>query len=266
VAFDTLVAMLHDKSTDHSVRVHIPRTIGAFGTQRAADVLTDMLKTETVGLVRYKVLRGLNMLVGANVRFDRARLEVDCRNNLIEHLRLVAWRVALGPRGGAKGTGSAAGEPTRDLLTGLLADKIDQALERAFRLLKLMYTGEDIHRVYLIARAGDRTTRTNALEYLDALLAGPSHAPTRDLLRIVLDDVDEIERTRRAASVVGTLPRDMQDAVIALIDDDDDLVAMLAARYASMLRDSSLDAALGRALERPALADLRAQWFEREAR
>jgi len=262
VAFDALVTMLLDKSTDYLVRVHIPRTLGAFGTQRAADVLTDMLKTETVGLVRYKVLRGLNMLVGANVRFDRARLEVDCHNNLVEHLRLVAWRVALGaPRLHAHDTASASGEPTRDLLMGLLADKIDQALERAFRLLELMYTGEDIHRVYVIARAGDRTTRTNALEYLDALLAGPSHELTRDLLRIVLDDVDDVERARRAASIVGTLPRDAQDAVIALIDDDDDLVAMLAARYASILRDSSLDAAVARALERPALTDLRAQWF-----
>jgi AAA family ATP:ADP antiporter len=255
VAFDALVAVLRDKASDRHVRLHVPRTIGAFGTQRACDVLLEQLRVETVGLVRYKVLRGLNMLVGSNVRFDRATLELELRKNLVEHLRVVAVRAVVSRRT------STASDTTLELLVSLLGDKIDQALERAFRLLKLMYAEEDIHRVYVIARTGDRRTRTSALEYLDALLVGASRQAMRDLLRIVLDDVSDEERARRAASVIGPVALTVEDAAYALIGDDDDLVAMLAARYASRSVDGKLGAAANRALERPSIAELREEWF-----
>ncbi|HEY2370451.1 MAG TPA: Npt1/Npt2 family nucleotide transporter [Polyangiaceae bacterium] len=257
-AFEAIVKALHDPSTEEHLRVHLPRTIGAFGTQRACDVLTDQLERERNGLVRYKVLRGLNMLISAHVRFDRQRLEIECRRNLLEHLRLVTFRVALGSR--APIGFVQPGEPF-ELLTGLLDDKIVQALERAFRLLKLMYIDEDLHRVYVIARTGERVARTNALEYLDALLAGPRLEATRDLLRIVLDDTGDEERARRARDVVPVAPKNAEEAVVRLIDDSDDLVAMLAARYASSLESASLTAAATRAMERPAIARLGTAWF-----
>ncbi|HEY4116804.1 MAG TPA: Npt1/Npt2 family nucleotide transporter, partial [Byssovorax sp.] len=59
VAFDALVAAFEDPRTHDKLRVHIPRTMSRFGTQRAADVLLDVVLGDDRGLVRYKALRGL---------------------------------------------------------------------------------------------------------------------------------------------------------------------------------------------------------------
>ncbi len=262
-AFDTLVTAMRDPATDARMQAHIPRTISAFNNQRACDVLTEQLTTERNGFVRYKVLRGLNALIGAGVTFDVATMESICRKNLVDYLRTLALRVALaGPRGNVP-----TAEAHQTLLAGLLDDKIDQALERAFRLLKMMFVDEDIQRVYLVARSGDRAARTNALEYVDALiLAGPRHEKTRDLFRVVLDDVGDVDRVRRAQPLVGSVAQTARAAIQELLDDPDDLVAMLAARHASALGDTSLVKAAARALERPEIADLGAEWFGRAAR
>lgn len=256
VAFDALVRALRDASTDARIRLHVPRSLSRFGNQRASDVLVDQLERETSGLVRYKVLRGLGQVVSSGARVDRARVEREARRNLDEHLRLLGLRVALsGPR--QPGVASPA-----DLLTGLLDDKLAQALERVFRLLKMVHPREDLHRLHIVARSGDKRARANAIEYLDALFSKVEQQSLRDSLRLVLDDLDDVERVARAGG--ATVPESAAAAVAILVDDRDDVVATLAAHRALSLGAASLAEAVGRARERrPALAAMDAQWFGR---
>ncbi|CAN5920745.1 hypothetical protein BH11MYX4_BH11MYX4_23570 [soil metagenome] len=250
---------LVDPRTDRHVRAHIPRTLADFGTQRACDLLTRRLEEERDGLVRYKVLRALGHLVaGSDVKIDRLRIDASARQNLVEHLRIMALRVALE-------SGHKAGvEPSQSeqLLLGLLLDKQKQSLERAFRLLKIAHKREDIHRVHGAALAADRRVRSNAGEFLDTLLAGRGRGELRDLFRLVVDDLTAAARVDRAAAYVGTIPRDRDHALAALIEDRDEALATLASYLALSLGVADLRASVERARkDRPSLNSLLERFF-----
>src|SRR5581483_7518162 len=53
-AFDAVWTALGDRRVDRRVRIHLPRTLARFGTQRAAGRLLEIMETEPDGLVRYK--------------------------------------------------------------------------------------------------------------------------------------------------------------------------------------------------------------------
>jgi AAA family ATP:ADP antiporter len=228
-ALEALEAATIDEHTERRVRTHLPRTIADFQTQRACDFLMTRLQDESDGFVRYKVLRGLGHIVAASdVKVDRRKIEKEARRNLVEHLRITALRVALDP--GTVKQGSAAISPTEELLLDLLADKQSQALERAFRLLKIAHRREDIHRVHSAAKSKDRRARSNAGEFLDTLLAGSRQRELRELFRLVVDDLEPIVRVRRAAPWLGSYPHDRKAALAALAEDRDGGLANLS-RY-----------------------------------
>jgi hypothetical protein len=223
--------------------VHLPKTLGRFGTKWAADKLLDGLERERDGRVRYKMLRALGRLVAdSKVTVDRIRIERIARTNLAAHFQLLGLRTALG----------AAPTQTRDqrwktyhLFAGLLDDKLKQSLERAFRLLKIAHPREDIHRVYLAALSNDRRARANAGEFLDALLRRRDQDALRDLVRLACDDLPAAEQVARAANLLGfTPPATREDAVRAAVADPDIKLATLAALYAVAMGDDWLDTAL----------------------
>lgn len=233
-AFDALVAALREPRTEGRIRLHLPRTLSRFVTQEAVDVLTERLRTEENGAVRFKILRGLGRLATdartarSSLRFDRAAFETETLRNLVEHLRLVGLRLALD-----RGDELAPLESTSpgSVLAGLLDDKIRQSLERAFRCLHVAHRHEDIHAVYAALRSRDKRARANALEFLDALTIGV--AGVRDLLRIVVDDLPPAERVRRAGDLVPTSPPTTAfEAIRRLLDEREILIAALAGFHA----------------------------------
>jgi len=231
-ALEALEQALRHPDTDRRVRRHIPRTISRFGTQRAADILSEQLSFETNGRVRYKILRGLGrMLTEHPVQLDRHALEMQAKLNLQEHLRLGALWSPL------SGKVPAALEPRRahDLLLGLLQNKTDQALERAFRLLQLVHRQEDLQTAFRATSSSDRRTRAQALEFLDALTLDAKVAEVREMLRLSADDLPWPERARRAESFIGPPPQDAAASLALLKRDSDSTVAAIAAHYEQTL-------------------------------
>ncbi len=240
-AFNALAAALENRDADPRIRHHVPRTISRFPTQRAADVLVAQLAFETIGRVRYKVLRGLGRLVLENpVKVDRARIEAELEKTLREYLRTLSLYapIEVGQREvprRCEGSGS--------LVTGLLEDKLRQSLERAFRLLQIAHRDEDLHRVYNALRSKDRRIRANAVEFLDALTLGASarrEAGSRELLRIIADDLPASEKVSRGAAYLSSPPRGYEEALGALLLERDETLAGLAAYHALELDVSGL--------------------------
>lgn len=258
-AFDALVAALREPRTEGRIRLHLPRTLSRFANQEAVDVLTEHLRTEENGAVRFKILRGLGRLATdaraarSSLRFDRAAFEAETLRNLVEHLRLVGLRLALD-----RGDELAPLESTSpgSVLAGLLDDKIRQSLERAFRCLHVAHRHEDIHAVYAALRSRDKRARANALEFLDALTIGVPGL--RDLLRIVVDDLPPAERVRRAGDLVPTPPPATAfEAIRRLLDDREVLLAALAGFHALDLGQLDLRDDVQRVFEeRPELRQL----------
>jgi ATP:ADP antiporter, AAA family len=259
-ALEELVRVLEDGKTPRRLRAQIPQTLARFGSQRACDVLLNGLVREVDGLVRYKLLRGLGQLVArADVRIDRARVEREVRKNLEEYLHTLALDAVLVARGGDE---ILAKTPSGQLLGGLLEDKMAQALARAFRLLKIAYKAEDIHRVHAAALSSDKRARANAAEFLDALLVRGDQRTLRALLRLVLEDAPVAQRLEEAAAYVGVIPKDADEALIALVEDHDEAVAALAARHAASLGRPELMKKIDRAKSsRPILQEVGERLF-----
>lgn len=255
-AQEALERALLDPATDPHLRVHVPRSLSAFGNQRAADFLTQVLGNRMAGVVRYKALRGLGRLVADHrVRVDHAAIERELLANLAEHLRLLALVVPL--EDGQRAAPERASGCGR-LVLGLLHDKLGQSLERAFRLLQIAHKNEDLRSVYLAVSSGDRRARANALELLEALGTGTAQGDpkvrteARRLLRVVVDDLPAADRVARAGDAVAARPQTYEDALRVLLGDrDDDLVA-LSAYHATELGLAALSAEVVEATrERP---------------
>jgi hypothetical protein len=237
-AQEALEKALLDPATDAHLRTHLPRSISAFGNQRAADFLTKVLAGDLPGIVRYKALRGLGRLVADHrVRVDHGAIEREILANLTENLRLVALMLPL-----EEGQQSAPDRTTGcgRLVLGLLTDKHEQSLERAFRLLQITHKNEDLRSVHLAVRSGDKRTRANALEFLDALsfagkTDGKVRSESRRLLRLVVDDLTPADRVARAGEAVPAKPASYEDSLRLLLRDRDEALAGLAAYHATEL-------------------------------
>lgn len=232
-ALEALEQALRSPETDRRVRRHVPRTLSRFGTQRAADILSEQMVFESNGRVRYKILRGLGRMLSEHpVRVDRRVVELQAKLNLHEHLRLGALWAPLSD------SVPAALDQRRmhDLLTGLLKDKSNQALERAFRLLQLAHRQEDLQTAFRATASEDRRIRAQALEFLDALTLDAQVPEIRELLRLSADDLPWPERARRAAPFIGPGPRSAAAALEALVKDSDPTLASIAEHYWGMLQ------------------------------
>src|SRR4029077_17862209 len=110
---------------------HIPKTLARFGTKRAAQCLIESIETQRDGLVRYKSIRALGVLVCEHpIATDRVRVERLSRAHLVEHFGLLGFRAALEPLHSR--TASKPPSAAERLLVGLIDDKLRQSLERAF--------------------------------------------------------------------------------------------------------------------------------------
>jgi AAA family ATP:ADP antiporter len=232
-AQEALERAMRSDETAAAVRLHVPRTLSRFGNQRAADFLTEQLALERSGLLRYKVLRGLGRVVAtSDVHVDREAVLAQMHANLIAHLTTLSHWVPLEHNPRTKD--SQAGR----LVLGLLSDKLRQSLDRAFRLLKIAHRREDIRRAYLALGSPDRRSRSNAVEFLDALTVGArGHLArqTRDLLELAVDDLSAPEKVARAAAHIPHPPAGPEAALRAVLHDHDSSLAALAAFHAQEL-------------------------------
>ncbi|MEY2934128.1 MAG: hypothetical protein RL033_4877 [Pseudomonadota bacterium] len=254
----SLQALAHafdDPATPARVRAHIPRTVSRFDNQSAADLLLDWVDSERPGGLRYKALRGLGRLVAhTRVRVARTRIDQQIRSNLLGYLRLLAIRTPLIVRPEA-----ARGARSLRLLVGLCDDKLEQSLERVFRLLQIRHKHEDLRSAYFAVRSSERVRRAHALEFLDVLTVPREGSAlsqqVRQLLLLVVDDLSASERLARAHIFVPEQPGHYAAAVRALVADRDETLAAFAAYHALEVGSAELEGAVAEALrERPGLA------------
>jgi AAA family ATP:ADP antiporter len=217
---------LRDTKRPRRFRIHVPKTIGRFGTRTAAEYLLENIETEEDGLVRQKSVRALELLVAQHrVPLDHTRVVRLAHEALVRYFRLLGQQVALGAPTLIAGHALAADR----LLAGLLDDKLRQLLGRVFRLFAIAHPREDFRRVRVACLSDDPYTRANAGELLDALLRHRDEQPLRELLRLITEDLPAAERAARAAVLVEhPMPRGREDALSALMRDRDPILAELA--------------------------------------
>lgn len=202
-ALSVLAEQLVDPRTPISVLRHIPRTVARFRNPAAARVLCESLASVDHGMVRFKLLRGLETLLltrgrgrgiapafASIVDLKAIRRELDRtleRSRALLDLErdLVRWQVHR------PGYATVGGQ----LLVDLLDDKRELATGRLFMMLGLMYPDEDFSVIHDALTGDDPAERGSAAELVETLLPREISTP---LLR-QMQRRAELERRARAA-------------------------------------------------------------------
>jgi ATP/ADP translocase/HEAT repeat protein len=241
-ALEPLAAALADEATPPAIRRHLPRTIGPFGSARAAAILVEQLAREGDGCVIFKILRGLGRMRANDpvLPIDQATLTAVAERNLQRTVELLAFEVAH-----ALGAGSTE-RASEDLLGRLLVEKRERALERVFRVLQILETREDFAIIFQALRADVPALRESGRELIghalrgdlrDALLAVTEAAPAGERLEaasraLAVPVADAVLATMRAAREEATLV----DVAASLVPVLERLCADPSASLASLAR------------------------------
>ncbi len=168
-----LATTLDDRSRSRSLRLHIPRVLRLIATQKSFDALLFSNARDEPAL-HYRV--GLAL---AHLHDDHPELEVDIPRQLDALRRQRALTEALvEPYRDAR---AALGETS--LLTRVLADRLDQAMEISFWLLGLRHEGSSMRRAHSQLIGADHRRRAWALELVDNVLT----ADERELVSMMVD-------------------------------------------------------------------------------
>jgi len=213
---DVLAHFLRDPDEDIWVRRHIPTSLSQIPSQKSVDVLVAALD-EPDGFLRYKVIAALDRLRRTDMplAFPRETLEIHALREGMHFFNYLSLFSNLL---------SAKSLQSQDLLTKTLEQKMERTKDRMYRLLSLIYPWRDIGAAQWTLAHGDARSRASASEYLDNILTGQ----VRKRLMPVLEDLPLEERVKRGNMLLKTRPRDLEETLLHLINDDDQVVAAVA--------------------------------------
>ena len=213
---DSLAFFLRDAEEDIWVRRHIPGTLAQIPSQKTMDVLASVLD-ERDGFIRYKVVSALE-------RLRREHPELTLQGEPVERLVVQEARRFfnfLSLHDNLFGKGKL--NPDSLLSQGLL-EQMTRLRNRIFKLLTLIYPPVDIDAARWTLEHGDPRGRSSASEYLDNILS----SPLRKQVLPVVEDMPREERVRRGNTLLKTRPRDLEETLLQLINDDDPVTAAAA--------------------------------------
>lgn len=213
---EPLAYFMADEHEDAWVRRHIPSTLAMIPEQKSVDVLGTRLM-DPDGFLRYKVISALVRLRHTDERLVLAAPLVE--QSIIREAR--RYFEYLSMRHNLAAAGKLAGDP---LLGAALHQKMRRAGSRIYQLLALIYPPGDIAAAEWTLSHGDPRTRASASEYLDNILTGT----VRKMVMPIVEDLPADERVRRANVLLRTRPRDVEETLLNLINDEDQVVSAAA--------------------------------------
>lgn len=232
-AFEELAARLADPATPRRIALHLPLTLAAFRSPASVRALLSVLRSQVhPGFVRYKALRGLQMLATeTRLPIDLKPVLAELERNAAEHLRLFTLALPL------RQDPAAHERTSLSLVLGLLEDKLQQAEQRIERLVQIAQRTDDVSRVFMALRSPDRYERASATEYLDALARrwDGGRDSIAQLLGVVLGEATDMERARAAEPFAGPPPQTTAEALGRMLDSTDPLLQSFASHAAATL-------------------------------
>src|SRR3954452_20943209 len=221
---NALAHFMRDPEEDIWIRRHIPGTLALITSQASIDVLAGGLD-ETDGFLRYKVIAALDRLrrTDAPLTFPTPKLGALA---LRESRQFFNYLSLLDNLLRAKVADDA-------LLVRALREKMERVRSRIYNLLAQMYPWRDIAAAEWTMRHGEPRARASASEYLDNILKGD----LRKQIMPVIEDLPLDEKVRRGNSLLKTRPRDLEETLLQLINDEDQVIAATAIE---LVRDRAL--------------------------
>jgi CRP-like cAMP-binding protein len=213
---DTLAYVLADRDEDIWIRRHIPSTLAGIPTQASVNALIAALD-DPDGFLRYKAVAALQALRRSqdSLTFQHERIEALALAESRRYFSYLSLYYNLFDRGAL---------PRETMLAQVLTEKMQRALDRIYLLLGLLYPWRDIAAARWTLEHGDPRSRASASEYLDNLLTGQ----VRKRIMPALEDLPRDEKVRRGNVLLKTRPRDTEESLLQLINDEDEVAAAAA--------------------------------------
>ena len=204
----TLSDYVIDRSVSFSVRTNLCRVLGQIPTQHSVDTLMGIIE-QVEPEIRYYVIKALNALRArdSGFRFSHDALngalidETESYYTIIQILHVYR----------------SSDDPAGRLLQKALNERINDNIERMFRLLGLRYTQKDIYSAYLGIIGDKKHLKANAIEFLDNLL----RKEVKKYMFPVVDDITDDLKIKKGRELFGVNLQDQEAALLHLIDGSD---------------------------------------------
>ena len=213
----TLRDHLVDPDTPVEVRREIPLVLQSIATPAAQFVLLESV-LDSDSIVRHRIITALNKLgqIYPDRRVDRRVIETVLGAEVMGHYR--SYQVL--------GTLGARLDAAEDPVVQRLKDSMQQEAERVFRLLNILYPGNDMHSAYVGLMTGDPVVHDNAIEFLETVLS----PQLRELVVPLFDrGVSPAQRGHLANRLLGTSLGDRDEAISVLMLSQDPWLQSCAA-------------------------------------
>ena len=246
---DPLAYFMGDENEDPWIRRHVPSTIAMIPSQKSVDALVARLE-DPDGFLRYKVMSALGRLRREDGRLQFPADKVEAA--ILREARQYFMYLSLGHNLSTRGQ-----LPDSSLMISALRQKTRRGVERIYELLALIYPPVDIAAAQWALTQGEARNRASASEYLDNLLTGA----IRKMAMPIVEELPIEEKVRRGNVLIRTRPRDVEETLLQLINDDDQVVSACAIDLVRQLKMWSLAGDIEHVLAHRDVRD----WFVFEA-
>ncbi|MCI0443079.1 HEAT repeat domain-containing protein [bacterium] len=190
---NSLVERLDDPKENRIIRLSIPKVLALIGSQRSIEILMSKLEEPDL-LLRYEVIKGLSKLKAnfPNLKINREIITKEILEETKYYFKTLTVLKSEQSNGEQDEAGSLV--KARKLLIRALEERLDNNLERIFRLLGLRYSTEDMFSAYKGIVSDQSDLRANAVEFLDNIL-------DRYLRRYILPIVEELHQGEALESI-----------------------------------------------------------------
>lgn len=195
-----------DTSLNITLRKQIPGIFYHRPNETSMRHLEDMIEVDSPE-IRYHVIKTLNKINReyTDLQPDQERVRSCLKSESSNYFNLLAIK-SIQP----------ASRPNNILLRAL-SEKMDQTLERMFRLLGLIYNQKDLYSSYLALKSISSDKKSAAVEFIDNILKPQEHK----LIFPIVDDISE-ERKMEIGYELFNIERVSYDqAIIKLFNGND---------------------------------------------
>src|SRR6056297_1065976 len=195
-----------DSSLDLTVRKQIPGIFYYRPNQTSLRHLEDMIEADEPEL-RYHVIKTVNKIhrQHPDLEPNSDRIHSCLRSESNSYFNLLAIK-AIQPK-----------NRPNNILLRALSEKMDQTLERMFRLLGLIYNQKDLYSSYLALKSISSDKRSAALEFIDNILKPVDHK----YIFPIVDDISEDKKMETGYKLFNIEKVKYDRALTKLFDGND---------------------------------------------
>lgn len=174
---DTIVNLDKIEDIDDKTKQYLPRVIKAFNTQKALNILINLLSSKDV-VIRLEAsaslakLKNKNAKLVASERVLRQRILLESRfyKRTLDAIATLTHLINVETTTNAIRYESNEIRAARQSIIDLLEDQLEYSLRCIFNLLSVIYNQSDIEMTYSGLLSDVKEARLNALEFLDNML------------------------------------------------------------------------------------------------